>query len=128
MLARLISARQVVLLCDTSNTYLFYHQRVHTRPTASGFEDLPRLQETPYYPIWALIDVDFQDYGPPITGSSNIWPIQTSSPDPARWKLWQKQNEAALLGMPLWSMEELMKGCVFTLFSLSDIGPGHVLR
>jgi hypothetical protein len=32
-----------------------------------------------------------------LLSSSNIWPIQTSSPNPTRWKHWRKQNGAALL-------------------------------
>ena len=33
-----------------------------------------------------------------------------------------------LLGMPLWNMEELMKGYAFSLFSLSATDLGHVVR
>ncbi len=128
MLARLISARQVVLLCDSSDVHLFYRGQVYFRSAMFGFGGLPKRRRTPYCPIWALIDMDYQHQGPPITGSSNIWPIQASSPDPARWKHWHKQNGAALLGLPPWNMEELMKGYVFSLFSLSAINPGHVAR
>jgi hypothetical protein len=125
MLVRLISARQVVLLWDSSRAYLFYRGQVYFRSTVFGFEDLPEHQRTPYCPIWALIDMDYQYQGPPITGSSNIWPIQASSPDPVRWKHWRKQNRAALLGLPPWNMEELMEGYVFSLFAIE---PGHVAR
>jgi len=117
MLARLISADQVVLLCDSINTYLFYQGRVYTRLTQFGIGSLPKHQEIPYCPVWALIDVDFNDRGPPLSSTSNVWPIQASSPNPIRWKSWQKQYGAAELGMPLWNEEELMAGYVFSLFS-----------
>ena len=127
MLARLISAGQVVLLCESYDVYLFYHGRVYYRLTESGFGELPERQHMQYCPIWTLIDVDFKDRGPPISATSDIWPIQVSSPNPARWKLWVKQYKASVLGMPLWNMKELMEGYVFSLFSLSAIDPGHVV-
>ena len=127
MLAQLISARQVVLLCDSKYVYLFYCGQVYSRVIAFGFNDLPERRKVGYCPIWALVDVDYGDQGPPIENDSNIWPIQASSPNPIRWKAWQKQNEASLLGMPLWSKEDLMGGCVFGLFSLSA-DPGDVVR
>ena len=77
--------------------------------------NLPK-RKTQYYPLWVLIDVDYENHGPPLA-STNVWPIQTSSPNSARWKAWRKQTGGALLGMPLWNMDELMKGYVFSLFS-----------
>ena len=127
MLARLISADQVVLLCDFNNIHLFYRGRVYMRLAQFGIENLPKHQEIPYCPVWALIDVDFNDRGPPLSSTSNVWPTQASSPNPIRWKSWRKQYGAAELGMPLWSKEELMAGYVFTLFSLSAIDPSHVV-
>ena len=113
MLARLISARQVVLLCDNLDVYLFYCGQVYHRSGESSFMDLPTPEDLPGHFIWALIDVDYQDRGPPCVGSRNIWPIQTSSPNPVRWKHWSKQAQAAMLGMDLWSVEELMEGYDF---------------
>ena len=102
MLISLLSARQVVTLCDNSVILLFYRGQVYARSVESGFEDLPTRLGTSYSPVWALIAMDYEDRGPPITGHSNIWPIQTPSPNPIRWKSWSKQNRAALLGMPQW--------------------------
>ena len=111
MLAQLISAREVVLLCDSDTILLFFRGRVYSRETTSGFNFLPTLPINVYYPIWALVDVR-QLQEPPIAEKSNIWPVQTSPPHPARWKEWSKQNDAVLLGMPLWNMEELLEGYV----------------
>jgi len=128
MLVRLISARQVVLLCDHFVVYLFYRGKVYSQSGVSCFDGLPTRQQARYCPIWALIDVDFQEQGPSIRRSSNIWPIQASPPGPARWRSWSKQNGAPLLGMPLWNTEELVEGYVFGMFSLSAINPGHAIR
>ena len=100
MLVWLLSARQVVLLCDSSVVFLFYRCQVYSRSLKSGFDDLPTRLGTSYCPVWALIDTDDNDRGPPFTSHSNIWPIQTSSPNSVRWKSWSKQNRAATLGMP----------------------------
>ena len=110
LLARFISARQPVVLCDSLRIYLFFRGDVYWRPTATGFYELPRHKQIEHCPVWTLIDMDYQDLNPPIERASNIWPIQTSSPNPVRWKLWQKQNEPSLLGMSLWNMEELKVG------------------
>ena len=117
VLAQLISAGQAVLLCDNYNVWLFYRGKVHFRPVDSSFRSLPK--KTPYCPIWALIEVDYQDHGPPFHLGSNIWPIQASSPNPIRWRSWHKQNNAALWEIPLWGMEDLMSGYAFDLFLLS---------
>ncbi len=64
MLMWLVSAHQVVLLCDSTDIHLFYHGQVYFWLMESGFRYLPGHKGTLYYPIWALIDVDFQDHGP----------------------------------------------------------------
>jgi len=120
MLARLISARQLVLMCTSSGVHPFYCGQVYSRPTGSDLEDLPRRKRIRYCPIWALIDVDYKNQGRPITAESNIWPIQASSLKTIRWKAWSKQNGATLLGLPLWDMGELIKGYAFNMFSPSD--------
>ena len=114
MLVRLISAHQVVLLCDSENLFLFYAGQTYSRPAAIGFGGLPERLHTSYYPVWALIDVDFQDRGPGIESHSDIWPIQTSSPKPQRWRSWSKQFGAVVLGMPLWNIKDLMMGYVLS--------------
>jgi len=128
MLIRLLSAGQVVLLCDNNDIWLFYRGKVYFRPVDSGFRFLPH--KGPYRPIWALIDVDYTDRGPPFQRSSDVWPIQASSPNPARWKSWRKQNQAALWGMPLWEVEDLLQGYASSLSTLTTIDTGrrHLVR
>jgi len=128
MLARLISAGQVVLVYYSGNIYLFYRGQVYSRPMASGLEGLPEHCGMVYCPIWALVDADYEGQGPQAGSSPGTWPVQVTSPNPIRWKSWSKQNGATLLGMPLWNMEELMEGYVFSLFSLSAIDPGYFIR
>ena len=113
VLARLFSARQVALLSEATHAYLFYRGKVYTRPAKFGFWDLPKNPKSRYCPILTPIDADYGDRGPNLGRNANVWPIQASSPNPARWKQWVKQNGAAILGMPLWTAEELMAGCVF---------------
>ena len=110
MLTRLLSERQVVVLCDNSKVYLFYKGKVYFRPETSGFEGLPQRRRAQYFPVWTLIDLDFLDRGPHITRAAHIWPVQASPLDPIRWKSWTNQYRAPRLGMPPWNTEDLIKG------------------
>jgi len=123
MLARLFSVHQVALLCDSTWAYLFYRGKVYRRPAIYGFWDLPENAKRLYSPVLALIDVKYKDYGPDLERNAEVWPIQVSSPNPARWERWVGQNGAATLGMPLWSTEELMGGYVL---ACSPLNPSHV--
>jgi len=128
MLARLVSAHQVVVYYTSGRSVLFYRGEVYTRSALSGFEDLPMIQGILYCPVWTLIDMDFGNGAPPIVEDSNIWPIQASLLNPIRWNQWRERDGAALLGMPLWSMEELIMGYAFALFPLLSTDPGHPLQ
>jgi len=127
MLARLISLHQVVLLCDPTTAHLFYRGQVYSRSTGPCFVNLPTCRKSRYCPIWALVDMDLRMQEPPFEQNINFWPIQAAPPDHIRWAAWRKQFGAALLGMPLWNMKELMEGYVFSSFSLSVKDPGHVV-
>ena len=118
MLVWLISANQVVILCDSYDTHLFYRGEVYSQSAEAGFKGIPTHRSMAYCPIWTLIDVDYKNKGPRISSDLYIWPIQATSPNLNRWKAWLKQNRATLLGMPLWNVEELMRGYAFSLFSL----------
>ena len=126
LLARLLSVRQVVLLYTNAETYLFYRGQAYSRPTGPRLKHLPTRTIERYCPIWMLIDMDDANRGPHIGKRLNIWPIQASSPNPTRWRVWKKQYGAFLFGMPLWSMDELIAGYVFSLFPLSAINPCYV--
>lgn len=113
MLVRLISAGQVVLMRHSSEIYLFYRGRVYSQSVVPGTWGLPKRSQMEYCHIWTLFDVDFESKEPQPGSHPDTWPIQTTSPNPNRWKSWSKQARATLLGMPLWNMVELMKGYVF---------------
>ena len=108
MLARLLSAKQVVALLTTPGLYLFYRGKVYRRRSIE-FRSFPERQET-RFPIWALIDADAFSQAPLIGPGNKVWPIQASFPQPAQWKGWQKQFGAVVMGMPVWNMKELMMG------------------
>ena len=114
VLARLISAEQVVVLSAEDTIFLFYGGTVYKRSPVH-FSELPTCKRKERWPIWTLIDAD-GDCGPPINSWDNIWPIQVSSPHPTRWKGWRKQRGAAIFGMCLWDEEELMEGYVKAAF------------
>ena len=109
MLARLILAGQSILLSTQSRLYLFHEGEVHRR-AAVDFAYIPTHKLDEQFTMWTLIDSGTTQ--PPIENWCLIWPIQVSSPDPIRWKIWRKQRSAALLGMPLWNIVELEEGYV----------------
>ena len=116
MLVRLVSARQVVLLLDRQEVTLFYAGKVYYRAVSDGLLHIPKPAGKNIYPAWALIDADWLDSGPPLSATSEVWPIQASSPNPVQWKSWSKQFDAAEWGMPLWTMHELLYGYVLRSF------------
>jgi len=115
LLVWLLSAHQVVTLCDADSIYLFYHGVVYSRSSESLFVNVPKHKTLRYYPIWAPIDVDFLNREPPVRDDPNIWPVQASPPNPIRWQMWLKQLNGSLLGMPLWNRKDLVQG--YALFS-----------
>ena len=116
LLARLISAKQVVLLFSGSRLRLFYNGKVYERDQPR-FIGLPMHKQGRKWPIWALVNADALTGAPLIDNEDAVWPIQASPPNPKRWKVWTKQRGAAIVGMPLWSKEELMEGYVLATFS-----------
>ena len=115
MLARLISAKQVVLVSTGSKVLLFYQGTVYKRePPFFSCGPTHKLDKS--FCAWALIDADSKAQGPLISASDYIWPIQASSPQPTQWKQWGKQLNAAVLGMPVWNMEDLKERYVLTAF------------
>ena len=120
MLVRLISARQVVLLHTGLKVALFYAGQAYYRSATDAFLYVPRREGKNNHPVWALIDMDFLRSEPPLDGTSQVWPIQASTLNPVRWRNWSKQFNAANWGMPLWTMEELVLGCVLQSFLSPD--------
>jgi len=109
MLVRLISAHQVIVQFNGVVTTLFKAGEVYTHQ-GSGFAYIPVPREQSVITVWALIDVDWGETGAPLTEDLLIWPIQVSSPKPVRWRSWSKQFRAAIWGLPLWTLEELVYG------------------
>ena len=108
MLVRLMAADQVVLLLNASGLRLFYRGKVYIRPAIYGFCSIPKHNTG--YLIWTLVDVDSWNEGPPLDPNLNLWPIQANDPNPRQFASLVKRYRARVLGMPLWSMEELIQG------------------
>lgn len=119
MLAQLVSANQAVLLSTQSTLYLFYQGQVY-KQKGVGFPHIPTHRWDEDFTMWTLIDSDTLTQPPIIGHGSDIWPIQVSPPNPSWWKSWSKQREAALLGMSLWDMKELMEGYVLAGSCLTE--------
>jgi len=121
MLRRLISARQVVLLLTKAKVTLFYAGKAYCRSPTDAFLHVPTCKGKTKNYAWALIDIDPQNSQLPLDGTTQVWPIQASSPNPVQWKLWSKEFNAAKWGMPLWTVDELVFGCVSLSFPSPDV-------
>ena len=105
LLARLVSARQVVLFGDKTEFHLFYRGEVYKK---ARIGDLPKLfRNMCFQPAWALIDGDCMTEVP-FTMSDRIWPILATYPQPIGRGSWCRQLSAPIWGMPKWNFEELM--------------------
>ena len=127
MLARLVSAQQVVILYKRSGIYLFYQGIVYWRNPRSPFDHLPLHKTVKTWRIWTLIDIDKSVNEPPLEIEERVWPIQAASPNPDQYQKWVKYFYAAVLGMPRWSEEELLRGYVLSLFLVPAADAGHLV-
>lgn len=110
LLVRLLNMKQVVLLHALRDSpLLFYHGTVYNGKNAQIFT-LPtppsHLESHPF--IWSLLDLGMPDDAPGLAVDPSVcFPVQTSSPNPLRYKLWRKERGALYTGFPLWDPEEL---------------------
>jgi hypothetical protein len=123
VLVRLLQQKQVVLFLSRSgqDLYLFYHDGVHTIPTASLKDaSLPRpstLLSDVF--IWSLFDIPERNEPNTLLVFPPCVPVQTTSPDPCRYKTWDKQRSPLFTALPLWTRDELARGYVFPTSSFS---------
>jgi len=120
---RLLQQKQVVLLLSWSGKelYLFYHDGVHTIPTASlKGSDLP-IPSTLLSDIfiWSLFDIPERNLPNVLLVLPPCLPVQTTSSDSCQYKTWGKQRALLFTALPLWTRDELAQGYVFPISSFS---------
>lgn len=77
-LAQLLSDRQVVVLYDNRDVWLFSRGTVYFRSAGNCLEGPPCYGDDPCYgdelycPVWTVVDVEFDNYRPPIDGMTNV--------------------------------------------------------
>ena len=117
LLVRLLQRKQVVLFSpDGESVFLFYHREVYTVRMEAIYGDvLPYPKSSSNVFIWSLFDI----YGPKepkkVLVNRPCLPVQVASPNPIRYKIWRKERIPLLTGLPLWTRDELMQGCVFSI-------------
>lgn len=110
MLACCIMQRYNVIFHYREVTRFFFEGRVY-----QADKPRPTFMKVQNFFAWSLIDSDTQKTPPPsfLTDKTfRIFPIQASSPDEARYAIWLKECQRKIWGMPLWTFEEMVKGCV----------------
>ena len=105
MLICLIMRRELIAFYDGETTRLFHQNHVYKAQVGAEF---PQNQMT-----WCLIDCDYRNDIPVyiVHSQSAVYPVQASSPNLTRYKSWIKQWSAEILGMQLWSEDDIFEGC-----------------
>ena len=116
LLVRLLQRKQVVLFSpDGVRGYLFY-DKVYSMSLNDVDADISlprRLSPTNF--IWSLFDMQEKKEPKRFMVTLPCIPVQTASPDPVQYKMWDKRENPLLTGLPLWTPDELEKGYVITL-------------
>ncbi|KAJ3497409.1 hypothetical protein NLJ89_g10352 [Agrocybe chaxingu] len=117
LLVRLLQQKQLVLFSlDGEWLYLFYHHGVYTvtMPTLAAVQPGLQLPEPTSMSsnvfIWSLFDIQKREEPDLLFVTQPCLPVQTASPDPCRYKIWDKERSPLLAGLPLWSRDELAQG------------------
>ena len=114
LLVRLLQRKQVVLFSpDGERVFFFYVHEVYTvsmDALAGGDASLPNPISSSNVFIWSLFDINELKAPKSVLVTSPCFPVQTASPNPVRYKTWDKQRFPLLTGLPLWTRDELVKG------------------
>jgi len=96
--------------------YLFYHGKVYTTVSASLYTTQteyrlpqPKSQTSEVF-IWSLFHITKKEEPSRVLITHPCLPVQAASPDSTRFKVWYKQFQPMLVGLPLWTRDELAKG------------------
>jgi len=98
-----------VLFYYKSSLLLFYDNSVYERTHESA--KLPFHRG--HLAIIALLDTDNQTDAPPsicVDRDRDTFPIHATSPNTSRYRFWSQRRSATIIGMPLWSRDELIQG------------------
>jgi len=60
--------------------------------------------------VWSLIDTVDKSGPPPYFWEAGLFPVQTTSPDRSRYKVWAKQRRAQVFTMNPWDWNEILAG------------------
>jgi hypothetical protein len=112
LLVRLLQLKQVVLFSPNGKElYLFYHDQVYHRVGDINFFDtsFPQPKFSKIF-IWSLFDIRAEKEPERFLVTYPCFPVQTTSPNPIRYKIWKKERMPLCFGLPLWTRDELARG------------------
>jgi len=121
LLVRLLQRKQVVLFSpDGKMVYLCYHTEIYTVSmealAAPGVGvSLPNPISSSNVFIWSLFDIRERKEPESFLVTRPCFPVQTTSPDPIRYRTWDKERIPLLTGLPLWTRDELAQGYVLLI-------------
>jgi len=108
----------VLFTLDGARLYLFYHGKVYTIAmsqllVARPGDRLPKRKNLSSKTfIWSLFDIRKQEEPELLLVTLPCLPVQTASPHPSRYHIWDKTHHPLHTGLPLWTRDELAQGFV----------------
>lgn len=116
LLVRLLQRKQVVLFSlNGERLYLFFHNEVYTVSVMTLTQaidvslPIPISYSSKVF-IWSLFDIRQPREPESFLVTYPCLPVQTASPNPIRYKIWNKEHSPLLTGLPLWTRDELAQG------------------
>lgn len=121
LISRILTGKTTVFENEMNNIYLF----------GDYFQRSKRIHEMAYPGAWALSDSNARLTQPSdgfIGAGSQFFTVQATSPQPHRWKTWQKYRNAEMVAMDWWSWEEIYTGAEIAKYQFNDDVLMHVFK
>ena len=122
LLVRLLQRKQVVLFSlDGEELFLFYFYfgEVYEALASEVKRKFPEPKSSSGVFIWSLFDIAEEKEPMKHLYNSPCFPVQTASHDPMRYKTWVKERTPLMVGLPVWTRDELAQGYVLQITHLS---------
>ncbi|KAF8513262.1 hypothetical protein BU17DRAFT_68876 [Hysterangium stoloniferum] len=117
LLVRLLQQKQIVLFSlGDHELFLFFHDAVYSaNPRMHPSPPTPKSSSPDVF-IWSLVDISVRQESQWPLLSRHCFPVLTASPDPIQYRTWMKGIMALIVGLPLWTREELSLGLQYQDF------------
>ena len=100
----------LIWLLEWKQVVLFYHDQVYYRVRGIDVLLPQPISNSSNVFIWSLFDIRKPNEPEMFFVTYPCLPVQTASPNPIRYKIWNKEQMPLRTGLPLWTRDELAQG------------------